>query len=683
MGNQREPVANCFEAVDKYNYEDFDTMFEYLHESSSAPIEDDAPPEECIGNWTTVKNFDCNVDVNTIDSLLLNQAKKEIPIVIKRILKQHDPDVDLGDWIKYIQSLEPIDLFAVWIGLSKGHKGMSRPLFSTMQTWVQKYMRQLKNYQGNPTISIWELVMFIEAELLMSFYKCSPKQYFSNKLRKRYPRAQTGISKHRYKLVMWALSKSEHMKHDYEDELEWSAPNESDSSMARVVESFHNFCARIAFIKNVSWVCFDDDLLRHRSRIIPNFGYSQINNPAKGMGVIHHAAVGVVTCLYLGGHIPSFGETTFECVKLIQMALVGLATIGQLVLRGILFFWDRGYGGTEGKVNTSTIEAGANIVTTCQWQQSFPFTYGQNAGPSRQLIQELGAPSCYWASKEVKSKEGDKNQYALAYRNGLNHVVLMSTTIPQCGPGQYTFITKSHSYEAMRGEWVCDDADNEPESENDNIDDDDNDDNNDDDNDDNEYDDESDMENDNHFAFSSNSEKEENRRNIKQIWELFESMIVSPLTSAQRCPEWFLLQQFRITGTSAYSIWKIGKEILELDCNPVLKAMGLMSHSLDGNDNDDTSDASDELAASKKKTKNKPSVKENRPPEFLLTVNEIKNRLKTMGKPIGNLIRIQTLNQMTVPRKMMKILASTIPMTSRICSKAIAHEFEITSQKNF
>jgi hypothetical protein len=643
MEDKKEPVGNCFEAVDKYDYEDFDTLFEYLHESSSAPVDDDAPPEEGIGNWMSVKNFDCNIDVNTIDALLLNQARKEIPMVLKRILRQHNPDVTGGDWIKSIHLLEPIDLFDVWIGRSKGYDSQSRPLLLTMQKWVQSYINQLKDYQGIQQISVEELILFIKAELLMSFYKCSPKQYYSKALRKRYPEAEFGISKSRYKLVLRALSKSDHMNDDYDDDLEWSAPNESDSVMAKVVKGFRNFCSSLAFIKNLSWVCFDDDLMRHRSRSIPNFGYAQINNPAKGMGVIHHAAVGVLTCLYLGGHIPNFGETTYECVKLIQMALVGIVTIGNLILKGILFFWDRGYGGTKGKVNTSTIQAGANIVTTCQRQQSFPFTYGQNAGPSRQLIQESGAPSCYWASKNLQTKEGKTTQqYALAYRNGLSRVVLMSTTMPQCGPGQFTFITKSHSFAAMRGEWVRDDfdsdnekddceigldhnenelEDNENEVDDDDIESDD---------DDSESESDDDIESD-----DEDDQAKENRRNTKQIWELFESMIVRQLTVAQRCPEWFLLRQFRITGTSAYSIWKFSNVVLEPEYKPVLIAIGLIAQETTSVDY--TSDASDEVTASKKKPEKKVAAKSDRPPEYQLSVRELKARLPAMGRPIRDL----------------------------------------------
>jgi hypothetical protein len=58
------------------------------------------------------------------------------------------------------------------------------------------------------------------------------------------------------------------------------------------------------------------------------------------------------------------------------------------------------------------------------------------------LIQEYGAPACYWAYRHIQTIRGKVTQYAMAQRNGLKRVVLMSTTLPKCGPGMYTFITK-------------------------------------------------------------------------------------------------------------------------------------------------------------------------------------------------------------------------------------------------
>ena len=272
-----------------------------------------------------------------------------------------------------------------------------------------------------------------------------------------------------------------------------------------------------------------------------------------------------------------------------------------MILKGILFFWDRGYGGTEGKVNTSTIEAGANIVTTCQRQNSFPFTFGQKPGPSRVAVEEYGASVCYWASKTVQSLYGKATQYALAYRNGLKCVVLMSTTIPECGPGKYAFITKSHSYAAMSdGRSYLHSPDDQQLR---NSEDDDNSGNSDSDSEididgsSDEEDESGSVDNGRYYVILKNVSadddelKTRNDKRIAKLFSFFETGVIVRLTSAQRCPEWFLLRQFRITGTGAYSIWSSVKDSDDTRIHPILKAIGLLRQDDDSdNDFDDDSD---------------------------------------------------------------------------------------------
>jgi hypothetical protein len=148
-----------------------------------------------------------------------------------------------GEWLHHVSELELIDLFHVWMGTSSGHDSMSRPLLLTMEKWVQHYIKQLKGYDASQATSMSELLIFIEAELLMSFYKCLPKQYFDKSLKNRYEEAQSGIAVDQYRLVLQALSTSEHMKDNVSD-LEWSAPNGSDTAMARVIESFRKILFR-------------------------------------------------------------------------------------------------------------------------------------------------------------------------------------------------------------------------------------------------------------------------------------------------------------------------------------------------------------------------------------------------------------------------------------------------------
>ena len=72
--------------------------------------------------------------------------------------------------------------------------------------------------------------------------------------------------------------------------------------------------SELAFVSGVTKVALDDDLLRMRSKKVLAAGYNHINDPAKGLGVIHHGAVSVGTGLYIGGHVAALKESTLDCV---------------------------------------------------------------------------------------------------------------------------------------------------------------------------------------------------------------------------------------------------------------------------------------------------------------------------------------------------------------------------------
>ena len=203
-----------------------------------------------------------------------------------------------------------------------------------------------------------------------------------------------------------------------------------DREMAAAMDIVRTTGAELAFVSGVSQIALDDDLLRMRSKRVIDHGYSQINNPCKGLGVMHHAAVSVVTGLYIGGHVAARGESTLDCVKILQRSMAGVSSESQIRLHGNTFFWDRGYGGTDGEVNNWSISVGATLLGTAKRMRSFPFTYDQSPGPDRQVIAEKGAAAQYWAKKSIRIGASTVPQYALAYGNGLGRVVLMQTMDP-------------------------------------------------------------------------------------------------------------------------------------------------------------------------------------------------------------------------------------------------------------
>jgi hypothetical protein len=103
--------------------------------------------------------------------------------------------------------------------------------------------------------------------------------------------------------------------------------------------------------------------------------------------------------------------------------------------------YDRGYGGTEGQVNQWSIRAQAQLFGTSKRMLTYPFTFDQVAGNNRTLIQERGTSCQYWAKKKVNGTNVE--QFAMANRNGLGRVVLMQTTMPEFGPGMFSFVSRS------------------------------------------------------------------------------------------------------------------------------------------------------------------------------------------------------------------------------------------------
>jgi hypothetical protein len=85
-----------------------------------------------------------------------------------------------------------------------------------------------------------------------------------------------------------------------------------NTHMATAMMILRRSCSEIGFVSGVTDIGLDDNFLRLRSRKVVLEGYSQINNPNKGLGVIHHGAVSNCTSLYCGGHVASRKESTLE-----------------------------------------------------------------------------------------------------------------------------------------------------------------------------------------------------------------------------------------------------------------------------------------------------------------------------------------------------------------------------------
>ncbi|KAI2505553.1 hypothetical protein MHU86_8889 [Fragilaria crotonensis] len=462
-----------------------------------------------------------SISIDGVDLRLLEKARDEVPTVLDNIKRKVFGSKRYRDMSK----VSPGDFLKAF---------MDPQLLGYLKTFINA------NMTSDP-VSSSDIIAFIRVELMLSFYKVSPLMYFNPANVANFPSSTCGMSHARYRCILQALNSKgntpaqlphlvcgttsrRHIPSATSTGI-WKPPMSHNRELATAMALVRRICAEVAFIPGTTDIGLDDDLLRLRSRRVVLEGYSHTNNPNKGLGVVHHGAVSNCTSLYCGGHVASRNESTLDCVKILLLSLSGASIESQIRLNRTNFFWDRGYGGIEGDVNSFAMAKGAVLVGTSRRMKSFPFTFDQRPGTSRRLIQEKGTMAAYWAVKGT----GRQTQYALAHRSGMGRVVLMHTTDEALGPGRYTLITRDGKNATIK--YARDDDVVIP------------------------------------YLLQSSSPPG-----------------VIMLTESQRTPEWFLLRKFRITGTGAYGIWKfissstMNDDLLDENMNAVIQILSMRSN---------------------------------------------------------------------------------------------------------
>ncbi len=256
--------------------------------------------------------------MNSVDQHLLDVAQSEIPIVLGRLKAKM-----FGGRNRNLQNVPPSKFLQVW---------MDANLLGYTKQYINKNM-----LSGDP-VSNSEILAFLRVELMLSFYSISPSMYFDMAERQNFQSAGQGMDLQRYTEILRGLSRSG--ASGQQCVCTWTPPRSHDREMAAAMDIVRTTGAELAFVSGVSHqIALDDDLLRMQSKGVIEHGFSQINNPCKGLEVIHHAAVSVVTGLYIGGHVAVRGESTLDCVKiLLQRSMAGVSSESQIKLSGNTFF---------------------------------------------------------------------------------------------------------------------------------------------------------------------------------------------------------------------------------------------------------------------------------------------------------------------------------------------------------
>jgi hypothetical protein len=372
--------------------------------------------------WTRVpvNSYPTRIGIDNVDEYLLTTARAEAEIVVKRLMTRA-----FGRRNRLHSSVTAADMMKVFL---------TPAILGHVKSFVNRHIRD--------KISSAELATFIQVELKLSFYTCTPGRFFDPQNVELYPSRSAGMTHARYAEVLKSLG-SNTSADDNNSSEGWTAPLKHDRDIAGVFQLARTVCSAISYVEKVSILSMDDDLLRLRSVLVESFGLAHINNPKKGLGTVHHGIVSLCTGLFCCGHVGARGESVVEVVQILLLALTGCSVLSQATINNLLAF-DRGYGGTEGEVMHLAMNLGCDLNGTAKKIASFPFTFGKAPGRNQVEVSEDGAQSVYWMSKVTPELASQgKTHYALAYKSGLGRVVLAQTTVPECGPGHWSFVSRN------------------------------------------------------------------------------------------------------------------------------------------------------------------------------------------------------------------------------------------------
>ena len=239
---------------------------------------------------------------------------------------------------------------------------------------------------------------FVMHECMIMSYTTSPDSYFSDDTPGRYRKPPLGIhvTKGVYYDILRRISsryKPQPLPSNFAET--WAPPLSPNIALQRVQESLRMFCSKFGFVKKVSILSLDDDLVRLRSLTVESsIGSSRVRNPKKGYGPQQHGLVSLLTGLYLGGHIPNINDGTVQSVKCVFLALAkatGEINLEEQMLGKIpnIVALDRGYLYEDVlKVLTSY---GSVLIGTLKRCYLSPFVYGTALKYAHQkIVQEKG-----------------------------------------------------------------------------------------------------------------------------------------------------------------------------------------------------------------------------------------------------------------------------------------------------
>jgi hypothetical protein len=243
----------------------FDDAYDVSLEIANEAEEDDIFNEESIGAWNPVNKYVTRVVVDGVDHVLLAKAREEVPEVLHKIKRHLLPDENMS-----LAHASLSDMLSLWLNAH---------LLDCFVNFVNKNL--------SPKATSNEIKAFIQVELMLAFYRCSPGRYYNQQFRNCY-QMYSDLDYERYTSILKALCKSDN--HRIKSEESWVPVFNHDNEVSNAMDILRRNCAQIAYVPEVSYVALDDDLLRLRSKkVYLEFGpgtFSLVTHSKKDTNIV-------------------------------------------------------------------------------------------------------------------------------------------------------------------------------------------------------------------------------------------------------------------------------------------------------------------------------------------------------------------------------------------------------------
>ena len=266
---------------------------------------------------------------------------------------------------------------------------------------------------------------FIRALAAMMSYCETPSNFFSSKLRRKYPIAET-LSRSSWSKILKGINIRSRSSQSNDDSLvlTWARPFSEDAAIRSAESSFSTFFSKLLFTEKTI-LSTDDDQLRLTSTLVEDLGFPRVNNPKKCFGPVATGVVSATTGVVLSLRLSGRGESALQTLQILCLHLSGKQHI-DLIRIGNTFALDRGY---LSKAMIDFIASiGAKLIGTHKRVMSYPFHFGdiEKLKPGQSYVHEVGAKSIYAAKRTTSA---GTPMFAIAYRGGSGSVATLITNV--------------------------------------------------------------------------------------------------------------------------------------------------------------------------------------------------------------------------------------------------------------